>query len=126
MGTIDAITIHDCSVGGIEYIVTKSASPWAISLVGQNPAHANWVDVSIKNVAANWYGFGCTIDFKGTLHGHYENDTGRLVIGDTSGDLLASNANCLGLVNNGDVVELRASLRMAMASTGKAPVIRAL
>ncbi|MYS35779.1 hypothetical protein K388_05627 [Streptomyces sp. KhCrAH-43] len=125
MGTIDALTTHNCQFGFGE-VVTTSTTPWVIDLVGQNPSHANWVDVRISEVSAHWAGFGCVADFKGTLHGHYENDTGKLVIGDKSGDLLASNANCLGIVNNGDVVALRASLRMAMASTGKAPVIRAL
>ncbi|MEU9530964.1 MULTISPECIES: hypothetical protein [Streptomyces] len=125
MGTIDALTTHNCQFGFGE-VVTTSTTPWVIDLVGQNPSHANWVDVRISEVSAHWAGFGCVADFRGTLHGHYENDTGKLVIGDTSGDLLASNANCLGIVNNGDVVALRASLRMAMASTGKAPVIRAL
>ncbi|MFF7337531.1 hypothetical protein ACFZAT_09330 [Streptomyces sp. NPDC008163] len=125
IGTIDAITTRNCQFGFGE-VVTTSTTPWAIDLVGQNPSHANWVDVRISGVSAHWDGFGCVADFKGTLPGHYENDTGKLVIGDKSGGLLASHANCLGLVNNGDVVALRASLRVAMASTGKAPVIRAL
>lgn len=124
VGTIDAI-VASCPIGGVEYTVTKSAAAWAIDLVGQNPSHANWVDVRISGVSTHWVGFGCAADVKGTLYGHYENDTGNLVISEPSGDLIASNVNCMGLVNNGDVVTLKASWHMAMASTGKAPLINA-
>lgn len=125
IGTIDAIAVRYCSVGGIEYTVTQSATPWTINPVGQNPTHTNWVDVRISGVSVHWNGFGCAADFKGALYGHYENDTGNLVIGDRPGALLVSNVNCLGLINNGDAVTLRASLHMAMASTGEAPLIKA-
>ncbi|SEB94464.1 hypothetical protein SAMN05216483_0750 [Streptomyces sp. 2131.1] len=123
IGAIDAIAT-DCSIGGIEFVMTKGAAPWAIHLLGQNASHATWVDVRVSDVSAHWQGFGCTADFKGTLHGHYENGTGNLVLGDTAGGLLTSGANCLGLINNGDVVSLHASLHMVMASSGTAPVIR--
>nr|WP_203600042.1 hypothetical protein [Streptomyces sp. SID9727] len=123
LGTIDSV-VGSCPIGGIEYTVTKSAPAWAIDIVGQNPSHTNWVDVRISGVSTHWAGFGCVADVKGTLYGHYENDTGNLVISDTSGGLIASNVNCMGLINDGDVVTLKSSWHMAMASTGKAPLIK--
>ncbi|WP_326656333.1 hypothetical protein [Streptomyces sp. NBC_00385] len=123
IGTIDAIAADNCTVAGLEFVMTQSTTPWQINLVGPNTSHVNWVDVTIGGISGHWEGFGCSADFNGTLYGHYENDTGNLVIEGTVSDLVVSNADCLGIMNNGDVISMNASLHMAMTSTGTSPVI---
>ncbi|MYQ76164.1 MULTISPECIES: hypothetical protein [unclassified Streptomyces] len=123
IGTIDAIAIDNCSVGGLEFVMTQSTKPWQIDLVGPNASHANWADVTISGISGHWEGFSCSADFSGMLFGHYENDTGNLVIDGTGSDLVVSNADCLGLMNEDDVISMNASLHMAMTSDGTSPVI---
>ncbi|MFF3286541.1 hypothetical protein [Streptomyces sp. NPDC003023] len=99
VGDITSLTFEDCSVVGIPFDVQSKAFPWDLNALGVS-AVPNAVDGSITGVEASVSGSGCTADFAGSVTGHYKNDTKQLVIDD--GDLVASNANCFGMINDGD------------------------
>lgn len=99
IGTITSLTFEDCSVIGIPFDVTSKSFPWSLNATGVS-AVPNAVDGSISGVDASISGSGCTADFAGTVTGHYKNDTKQLVI--NGGSLTASDADCLGLINDGD------------------------
>jgi hypothetical protein len=99
IGTITSLTFEDCSVIGIPFDVTTGSFPWSLNVDGVSSV-PNAVDGSITGVDASISGSGCTADFAGSVTGHYKNDTKQLVI--NSGTLVASNADCLGLINDGD------------------------
>ncbi|MFF1926199.1 hypothetical protein ACFVW8_37240 [Streptomyces sp. NPDC058221] len=123
IGTIGNITFTDCSVGGIPFTVTMNATPWLINAESPNASNSNWVDGSVSSISAKISGVGCSATFTGKVHGHYANDIGALVIDGTGTDLVASNASCLGLINNGDVASFVASFHTTVTSTGTSPVI---
>jgi hypothetical protein len=99
VGDITSLTFEDCSAVGIPFEVQSKNFPWDLNALGVS-AVPNAVDGSITGVDASISGSGCTADFAGSVTGHYKNDTKQLVIDD--GDLVASNANCFGLINDGD------------------------
>lgn len=99
VGDIATLTFDDCSVIGIPFEVTSNNTPWDLNALGVSSV-PNAVDGSITGVDAGISGSGCTADFTGTATGHYKNDTKQLVI--DGGTLVASNADCLGLINDDD------------------------
>jgi hypothetical protein len=109
IGNINTITFTTCKVGGISFNVTMKTTPWKINVSAVNATNPQWVDGTISAVSAHIAGVGCTADFTGTVAGHYENNTGNLVLPGTSTTLIASNASCLGLINNGNVAKFKAS-----------------
>ncbi|MFI6892792.1 hypothetical protein ACIBM4_01585 [Streptomyces sp. NPDC050256] len=120
---IDNITFTNCAVSGIDFTVTMAATPWKINVTGPNASNANWVNGTVSSISAHISGIGCNADFTGKVYGHYENNTGNLVIDGTGTDLVASNASCLGLINNGDVASFNAEYHVNVTSTGTSPVI---
>lgn len=123
IGTIDDITFTDCTVGGIPFDVSMNATPWLINADSPNASNASWVNGSVSSISAHISGIGCDADFTGKVYGHYDNNAGDLVIDGTGVDLVASNASCLGLINNGDVASFNAAFHVNVNSTGTAPVI---
>lgn len=123
IATIDDITFTDCSVGGLGFDVSMTVSPWTINVTGVNSSNANRVDGTVTGIAAHIEGFGCSADFTGTVKGYYDNSTGDLVIDGTGNGLKASNADCLGLINDDDVAAFNASYHVKITSTGTSPVI---
>ncbi|WP_224756149.1 hypothetical protein [Streptomyces sp. col6] len=123
MATIGTIGFTSCSVGGISFTVSMTATPWTINVTGVDPANANRVKGNVTGISAHISGFGCAADFKGKAYGYYDNSTGRLVIDGSGTELKASNANCLGLINNGDVASFKASYLVKVTSTGTSPKI---
>ncbi|MCX4553829.1 hypothetical protein OG204_31985 [Streptomyces sp. NBC_01387] len=109
IGNINAISFTNCNVGGIPFTVTMKATPWKINAIQPNASNAQWVDATVSTISAHIAGTGCNADFTGSVKGHYANDTGSLVIDGTGNGLVASNASCLGLINNGDVASFSAS-----------------
>ncbi|WP_246574595.1 hypothetical protein [Streptomyces genisteinicus] len=98
IGTITTLEFEDCSVIGITFEVTTAGSmPLNVSGVS---SVSNAVDGSITSVDAHVEGTACTADFTGQVTGYYKNDTKQLVIND--GNLTASNADCLGVINDDD------------------------
>ncbi|MEO3765618.1 hypothetical protein [Streptomyces sp. B5E4] len=111
IGDIDNLTFTNCSVAGILFTVdTSSALPWKLNVTGPDPNNANRVLGSISGIVAKIADPDgiCTATFAGpsgptapgTVTGYYDNGTDQLVIQD--GNLTAHNANCLGIINNGD------------------------
>lgn len=117
IGTISSITFDNCSVAGIPFDVSMTSTPWNINVSAVDGANANWVDGSISQISAHVEGTLCTADFTGTVYGHYENDTNRLVIDGSGADLVASNADCIGLINDGDVAAFNASYLVSPPTT---------
>ncbi|MFG2626331.1 hypothetical protein [Streptomyces sp. NPDC048473] len=109
IGDINNITFTNCNVGGINFDVTMAASPWHINAVEPNATHTDWVDGTVSDISAHIEGIGCSADFSGQVYGHYDNTAGALVIDGSGTDLVASNASCLGLINDGDVASLNAT-----------------
>ncbi|MFD7862875.1 hypothetical protein [Streptomyces sp. NPDC057682] len=123
ISAIDAFTSTGCGVGGIDWSMTMSETPWKINAVRPSESHANWVDITISDFSAHFGGLACDVDVRGLLRGHYENDSGKLVIQGDISDLVASNASCLGLFNDGEEVVFDASYLVTMSSTESWPVI---
>ncbi|MFE3906223.1 hypothetical protein ACFXPY_39740 [Streptomyces sp. NPDC059153] len=123
IANINNITFTDCTVGGIPFDVTMKTTPWLINAVKPNASNSNWVDGSVSSISAHISGIGCSADFTGKVYGRYQNNTGDLVIDGSGTDLVASNASCLGLINNGDVASFNASYHVTVTSTGTSPVI---
>ncbi|WP_405900921.1 hypothetical protein OG242_28755 [Streptomyces sp. NBC_00727] len=123
MATIANITFTNCSVGGLDFDVTMTATPWKINVTGVDPSHSNRVKGNVTNISAHIEGFACTADFTGKVYGYYDNSAGNLVIDGSGTELVASNADCLGLVNDDDVASFNASYHVNVTSTGTSPVI---
>ncbi|QKW06255.1 hypothetical protein HUT18_07420 [Streptomyces sp. NA04227] len=116
IGQINSLTFDNCGLAGISFEVTTSNTPWALNVTGVNAANPDWVDGTISGITAHIEGTGCSADFSGTVTGRYQNDTGELVV-DGGGDLTASNANCLGLINDGDVASFEAAFAVSPNQT---------
>lgn len=123
MATIDDITFTDCTVGGLDFDVSMSVSPWTINVTGANSSNANRVDGNVTGISAHIEGFSCSADFTGKVYGYYDNSAGDLVIDGSGTELVASNADCLGLINDDDVASFNAAFHVNVTSTGTAPVI---
>ncbi|MGW1182335.1 hypothetical protein ACWD7Y_14040 [Streptomyces drozdowiczii] len=123
IATIDDITFTNCTVGGLDFDVSMTVSPWTINVAGVNSSNASRVDGSVTGISAHIEGFSCSADFTGSVVGYYDNSTGNLVIDGTGDGLKASNADCLGLVNDDDVASFNASYHVNVTSTGTSPVI---
>ncbi|WP_330241635.1 hypothetical protein [Streptomyces sp. NBC_00525] len=123
MATIDDITFTNCTVGGLGFDVSMTLSPWTINVTGVDPANSNRVKGNVTGIAAHIEGFGCSADFTGKVYGYYDNSAGNLVIDGSGDELVASNADCLGLVNDGDIASFNASYHVDVTSTGTSPVI---
>lgn len=111
IGSIANLTFTNCSVAGIVFNVDTSGSlPWALNVSGVDPDNSDRVLGSITGIVAEISDPNglCTATFAGPagptdeaeVTGYYDNSTSQLVIED--GDLTAHNANCIGIINDGD------------------------
>ncbi|MFF5336352.1 hypothetical protein [Streptomyces sp. NPDC013181] len=123
MASITNISFTNCTVGGLDFDVSMTLSPWTINVTGVDPANSSRVKGNVTGISAHIEGFGCTADFTGKVYGYYDNSAGNLVIDGSGNDLVASNADCLGLVNDNDVASFNASYHVNVTSTGTSPVI---
>ncbi|MFC8537677.1 hypothetical protein ACFUJY_27725 [Streptomyces sp. NPDC057249] len=121
MATIASIGFTDCTVGGLDFDVTMTASPWAINVTSVDPSNSNRVKGNVTGISAHIEGFGCSADFAGKVYGYYDNSTGDLVIDGSGDDLVASNADCLGLINDGDVASFNASYHVSTSPVISTP-----
>lgn len=115
VGDITSLGFVNCSVIGIPFEVTTSGMPWDVNALGVNAGNPDWIDASITGVEAHISGSGCDADFAGTVTGHWENSTDKLVI--DGGALVASNASCLGIINDGDEALFTASYSVTPGRT---------
>ncbi|WP_330241636.1 hypothetical protein [Streptomyces sp. NBC_00525] len=98
-----------CVLAGMNVDLAVTSSPWQV--VGQGPSTSNPnVDlVLVQGIAVHVEGFGCSVDLTGSLHGAFDTTTDVLTVDD---QLSASNAACLGLVNDGDLVQVTATYQV--------------
>ncbi|MFI6892791.1 hypothetical protein ACIBM4_01580 [Streptomyces sp. NPDC050256] len=122
LADMEGVSFTGCAVAGMAMDVTMNATPWQV-VGGAGASNPNWVDLVVQGFSVHIEGVGCAADFDGSLHGHYDNSTGNLVMDGTGVDLVASNASCLGLINNGDVASFNASYHVIASATGLPPVI---
>ncbi|QKW08142.1 hypothetical protein HUT18_18940 [Streptomyces sp. NA04227] len=117
IGQINSLSFAGCSAMGINITITTSGLPYGINITGESPDNPDHVLGEIANVKAHVSGFGCSADFTGTVHGYFDNTQSALIADGTSRDLTASNASCLGIINNGDTVALKAVVKMSPGQT---------
>ncbi|MFE7625133.1 hypothetical protein [Streptomyces sp. NPDC057509] len=103
---VDLVSFTDCQIAGMTVDLTITATPWQVVGMGPNTSNPNWDDIVVQGFSVHMEGFGCSADFDGPLHGYFDNSTDDLVVDD---DLIASDADCLGLVNDNDVVHFSAT-----------------
>lgn len=106
VGTVNSVAFSDCELAGIAYNITLTSGARPLTATGAVAGRSTWVGVSVSGLAFRMTGTGCTASFGGSLTGHYENDTGRLVIDGST--MTVSAANCLGLLQAGDPTDLDA------------------
>ncbi|WP_369206629.1 hypothetical protein [Streptomyces sp. PU-14G] len=107
LGSIDSLTFSGCSLAGISFDVTVS-SPLSINAESVDPSNPDRVIGSISGITASISDADglCTASFAGpgggdaTVTGYFDNATHQLVV--NGGNLQATEANCLGLINAGD------------------------
>jgi hypothetical protein len=116
IGQVNSMSFTGCSAFGINLTITTSGTPYSVNVTGVDAANPDRVNGEVTDVRARVSGIGCTADFTGTVHGYFSNADGTLVADGTSRDLVASNANCMGLINNGDTAALKAVLELTPAS----------
>lgn len=100
------LSFTNCTMGGMTVAVTVTGLPWQVSAGGPSSSNPNVYNVTVPGVAVHVEGFGCSFDAGGSLFGPFDNTTDELVL---DGDLIASDAACLGLVNDDDVVHYSAT-----------------
>lgn len=111
IGTINSLTFTDCSVAGLLFDVDTSITlPWDLNITGADPGNPDRVLGSITGIVAKIADQDgiCTATFagpggptdEGEVTGYFDNATSQLVVQD--GNLTAHDANCLGIINNGD------------------------
>lgn len=106
IGTVNTVAISGCNLAGLTYTFTLTSGARPLTATGAVAGRPDWVGVSVSGLVFRMTGIGCTATFGGNLTGHYENDTGRLVIDGST--MTASAANCLGLILAGDPTVLGA------------------
>lgn len=116
-GTVD-VMYSNCRLAGI-VLDFKAVGTWKVDLLQKNSAHSSWVDVAVSGIDLKWAGPGCAVEFKGTQYGHYDNDTGRLVLGsadDPASKLISlPGSSCLGLVSPDEVATMQATYSLTPA-----------
>ncbi|MGW1466235.1 hypothetical protein ACWCPT_18045 [Streptomyces sp. NPDC002308] len=106
VGTVSSVAFSGCTLAGIAYSITLTSGARPLTATGAVAGRPTWVGVSVSGLAFRMTGTGCTANFGGSLTGHYENDTGDLVVDGST--MAVSAANCLGLLQAGDPTDLDA------------------
>ena len=112
-GTITKTTWKTCQGAGGITLTPKQAGTWYLN--GLARPKNGVTKISISNVLAHiTTSFnGCKFDVKGTATGTYTNSSGKLAVNSaTSGKSVLKAANvksCFTLVNNGDILQFKAT-----------------
>ncbi|MGY1439198.1 hypothetical protein [Streptomyces reniochalinae] len=122
LGTIDSLTFTGCSLAGISFDVTVS-SPLSINAESVDAGNPDRVTGSISGITASISDADglCSASFAGpdggdaTVTGYFDNATHQLVI--NGGNLQATDADCLGLINAGDSATFNAAYDTDPAQT---------
>ncbi|WP_420033452.1 hypothetical protein ACN2WE_13125 [Streptomyces sp. cg28] len=121
LGSITGLSFTTCTVAGIPFTVTTTATvanPFYVNATGTT---ANHIDGNISNISATITGTGCNATFAGTTTGWYENTTKTLHV--TGGGTLAAQAgaSCLGLFTAGSHADFVGNYVMTAQQTITSP-----
>ncbi|MYW64480.1 hypothetical protein GTY65_10420 [Streptomyces sp. SID8379] len=121
LGSITSLTFTNCTVAGIPFTVSTTASTGAPFYVNATGTTANHIDGNISGISATITGTGCNATFAGTTNGWYENTTKTLHV--TGGGSLAAQAgaSCLGLFTAGSPANYVANYVMTAQQTITSP-----
>ncbi|MFG2568281.1 hypothetical protein ACGFR6_22920 [Streptomyces sp. NPDC048567] len=100
------LSFTHCTMSGMNVALTATGLPWQVPAVGPSSSNPNVYNVTVPGVAVHVEGFGCSFDAGGSLFGPFDSTTDELAL---DGDLIVSEAACLGLVNDDDVVHSSAT-----------------
>ncbi|MFF8281481.1 hypothetical protein ACF1DY_23630 [Streptomyces albus] len=122
LGSINNLTFSGCSLAGISFSVDVS-SPLSINAQSVDPNNPNRVIGTISGITASISDADglCTASFAGpgggkaTVTGYFDNSTHQLVV--NGGNLQATEADCLGLINAGDSATFNAAYDTDPAQT---------
>ncbi|WP_158558452.1 MULTISPECIES: hypothetical protein [unclassified Streptomyces] len=99
----------NCVLAGMNVDLAVTSSPWQVVAQGPSTSNPNVDLVLIQGVAVHVVGWGCSVDLTGSLHGAFDTTTDVLTIDD---QLTASDADCLGLVDDNDPVQVTATYQV--------------
>lgn len=121
IGTITSLSFSTCSVAGIPFTVTTTATATTPFYINATGTTANHIDGNISGISATITGTGCNATFAGTTNGWYENTTKTLHV--TGGGSLAAQpgASCLGLFTAGSPANFVANYVMTAQQTITSP-----
>lgn len=103
---VELVSFTGCAMIGMNLDLTVTGLPWQVVAGAQSPSNPNVYGVTVQGVAVHVVGFGCSFDVTGPVQGSFDNTTDDLVV---DGYLIASQADCLGLVLDGDTVPYSAT-----------------
>lgn len=107
IGDIISSTWSNCRDDGFGLTFTVNpVHPWDLSITADGPGpNARKVVIPIEGSIS---GPGCMASYAGNAPGHYD-DSGNLVLdpADGTNTVIVTSANCLGIIQAGDRVELR-------------------
>ncbi|WP_299534724.1 hypothetical protein [uncultured Streptomyces sp.] len=87
------------------------STPWKVNATSIS---GSIVTANVSGIAVKITGTGCTATIAGTAHGTYNNSTKLFQFTGSGTDLKVTSANCLGLINTGDVAQYVASYRLGV------------
>lgn len=120
---ITGLTFAGCTLPGLSFDVTMSGFPFKLNTESVDPDNPDRVIGNLSGIEAHIEDSTglCTADFAApdgsaaTVEGYYDNSTGELVI--NAGNLTAANADCLGLLDDGDAADFQATYAVDPAQT---------
>lgn len=98
-------TSSSSTADNIRFRVTPTGLPYNLDATGTSGG----VTHGTMSVAASLSGSLCTGTVSGTVDGTYTNSTHTLAVSPDGNLLTVTSANCLGLLNKGDVVDFNGS-----------------
>ncbi|WP_353942325.1 hypothetical protein ABII15_12180 [Streptomyces sp. HUAS MG91] len=120
-GTLMPSMFSACTASGGAFSISVGPTPWKVNLLQRNASNPSRIDVSISGVTLGMSGTGCSVTGTGTLYGQYDNTTGQLLIGPTTAPasqvLAGAGSSCLGRVNPGDALSLKATYTLTPKQT---------
>ncbi|MYT70878.1 MULTISPECIES: hypothetical protein [unclassified Streptomyces] len=121
IGTITTLSFTGCTVAGIPFTVSSTASTGTPFYINATGTTANHIDGNISGINASISGTGCHATFAGTTLGYYENTSNSLNI--TGGGTLAAQpgASCLGLITAGAHADFKAKYVLTSTQTITSP-----
>jgi hypothetical protein len=118
-----ALKLTNCTgPGGLTLVVTGSGA-WKLNATSYN-ATSGTTTFTITNIFAHVAdpSNACVFDVSGTVQATYKNSTQLLSVKTTGSTLTLSNANCLGVLNNGDHATFRANFKVTATNAAFNPI----